>query len=112
MRSLYLSDKAVADLERIGEYTVDQHGAEALDRYLVILDTALAQIAENPERNGCKPSLKEVTKYHLNHARETAKKAGADVRNPRHVIFFRLGSEDEIEVVRILHDSMDFDRYL
>ncbi|MCP5538776.1 MAG: type II toxin-antitoxin system RelE/ParE family toxin [Akkermansiaceae bacterium] len=44
--------------------------------------------------------------------RTAAKSKGAAVHSPRHVIFFRVNDSDAMEVVRILHDSMDVARPL
>ncbi|MGG4615968.1 type II toxin-antitoxin system RelE/ParE family toxin, partial [Pseudomonas aeruginosa] len=36
---------------------------------------------------------------------------GKDVR-PRHFVLYRLATDQVLEVVRVLHDSMDLDQHL
>lgn len=111
MRNLILSNASVEDLDSIADYTLKQHGAEALDRYLKLIDTALLLIAEDPEHPNIRSSLKGLSKFHLSAAKNEAGRTGDKVQDPRHIVFFRF-SVDEVEVVRILHDSMDFLQHL
>ncbi|HCE9344405.1 type II toxin-antitoxin system RelE/ParE family toxin, partial [Pseudomonas aeruginosa] len=34
------------------------------------------------------------------------------VVRPRHFVFYRVATDQVLEVVRVLHDSMDLDQYL
>jgi len=34
------------------------------------------------------------------------------VKNPRHIVFYRVASDDVIDVVRLLHDAMDVQLHL
>jgi toxin ParE1/3/4 len=34
------------------------------------------------------------------------------VKSPRHIVFYRVASDDVIEVIRLLHDAMDVHRHL
>ncbi len=35
---------------------------------------------------------------------------GGVVKKPRHVIFFRQAEDDTLEILRLLHDSMDVEK--
>jgi len=45
--------------------------------------------------------------YHLWHSRNRVRKMPGVVRNPRHFLLFRIGAKGDIEIGRVLHDSMD-----
>ena len=88
--------KAVEDLNDISDYTLETWGPEQEVRYLKALDRALDRLAESPETGRACDWLREGYRKHL---------VG------RHVVFYRL-TAGGIEVVRVLHQSMDFERHL
>ena len=92
MRAISLRPKAQQDLERIGDYTFEQWGEREEEIYLGMINQAFASLIKDPEKgraaNDLAPGLRKL-------------------RVGRHMIFY-LSSEVEIDVVRILHQSMDF----
>jgi toxin ParE1/3/4 len=96
MSTLVVSPRARADLRGIWRYTRDHWGAAQADRYIHEINRALAILAANPERGrSCEEIRRGYRKYRI----------GA------HMIFFRVVPEG-IEIVRVLHQSMDFTRHV
>ena len=91
-----LSPLAEADIDEIWDYSEERWGRLQADRYVRDLDATYAGIAE-----GRVPSLSAED------IRSGYRKAACG----SHVIYFRSVGED-VEVVRILHQSMDVGRHL
>lgn len=89
-----LTKKAKADLKEIARYTQDQWGCDQRDKYLAMLDGCFHQLAANPLIG------KDCSEIRSGYRKM---KAGS------HVIFYRQTSADMIEIVRILHGSMDIE---
>jgi len=112
MRRLHISDSAIEDLRSISDYTWDTHGPDIHERYIGLLQTALSDLGEDPDRLGVRESVPGFIAYHLKHSKRTALAKGFRIDTPRHVVFFRVPSDGVVEIVRILHDSMDWRRHL
>ena len=90
-----LTVKALDDLKSIGRYTGLNWGREQRNKYLSMLDSSFHAIADQPGiGTRCDDIRHGYRKYHVG----------------RHLIFYREGKQ-QIEIIRILHDSMDVDRY-
>jgi toxin ParE1/3/4 len=50
--------------------------------------------------------------YHLRHSRDRARTADGLVRQPRHLLLYRVTRPDLIGVGRVLHDGMEIERHL
>ena len=86
-----LSTKAIDDLRSIGRYTQDNWGREQRNKYLSMLDACFHTIVHQPETGiACNYIRPGYRKYHVG----------------RHLIFYRQTATC-IEIIRILHDSMD-----
>lgn len=96
MSRYVLSPLAVADLEAIFEYTLLTWGEEQFERYWKAITLALESLAKNPTPRGSK-------------ARDDLMRGCRFFRVEHHYIVYRIGA-DGIEVGRILHESMDFER--
>lgn len=96
MARYVLSPLAVADLEAIFEYTLLTWGEEQFERCRKAITLALESLAKNPSPRGSK-------------ARDDLTRGCRFFRVEHHYIVYRIGS-DGIEVGRILHESMDFER--
>ena len=95
MSGYRLSPKAESDLEDIWIYTFNEWTIKQADGYYHEILTVLERLASG-KLKGRKADIRNgYLKY----------PAG------KHLIFFR-PIEDEIEVIRILHQSMDFERHL
>ncbi len=95
MGQVILSPKAKSDLSDIWDYTVAEWGIEQAEKYVRELwATMQAQTCD----------LSTATDI------SDVRKGYRKVRSGSHVIFFKL-TDDGIDVVRILHQKMDFERH-
>ena len=111
-REIKLSDEAHVDVEGIWDYTAKKYDFGQAIEYTRLLDCALADIEEEPDRPTSRrhPEYGEfVRSYHVKSSR---KRSGTQVREPRHVIYYTLKHDDVILVLRILKDDMDAPRHL
>jgi toxin ParE1/3/4 len=102
-----LAAPASRDFIEIMDWTIDQFGLAAADRYEVLIGQALMDVGESPLRPGAKqrPELPAgVYTYHLSSSRDRV--TGDRVNAPRHFLLYRVVSL-RVEVLRILHDSRD-----
>jgi toxin ParE1/3/4 len=96
MPQFYITAKAKDDLKNIAKYTYEHWGKNQRNDYLKRIDTAFHLIAENPSIGSkCDYIKKHYLKYTIG----------------KHVIFYRQVNNLEIEMVRILHSSMDIPNY-
>jgi toxin ParE1/3/4 len=93
---LEITPAALEDLRSIRVYTLDRWGAVQEERYLDQLWSRFESIMENPSR------------FRFRHDLFRDCQIAAE---GRHVILFRM-SKDILQVVRVLHSSMDFNRRL
>lgn len=110
MQRVVLAPAAEEDIVEILAWCHEHFGEPARIRYQALLPQAFVDIADNPERVGSK-SREELADgactYHLWHNRQRTEKAVGMVAKPRHFLLFRLNTKGEIEIGRVLHDSMD-----
>ena len=111
MLSYRISEVAEADIEGILEYSLDTFGEDAAIRYANLLKVSVDALRKNAERAGVSPTLRRLNKFHIEMCKKEAQIDGVVVASPRHIIFFRI-SDGILEIVRVLHDSMDFERHL
>lgn len=94
MPSFKLSNKAVQDLLGIGRYTRKKWGVKQRNAYLKQFDNSFTQLSENPNLGiRCDHIAKGYRKF----------------PQQSHVIFYRLSSGGFIEIIRVLHKSVDVD---
>lgn len=92
MAEYKLTNKAVADLNAIWNYTAEKWSEEQADRYYFMLLDSCQDVADNPDLG---KSYDEVM---------------ADLfrlKVSKHIIFYRILSDELIEITRILHGRMD-----
>lgn len=115
MKTYRLSQAARSDIIDILAWTHATFGGNSRKRYEKLLATALRDIAQNPSRAGTslRPEIAdEVRTYHLRHSRERARSENGLVKNPRHLLLYRVLNDDLVGVGRVLHDSMEIERHL
>ncbi|MET4084141.1 toxin ParE1/3/4 [Pedobacter sp. UYP30] len=92
MAKVILRQKAIDDLNSIWKYTFEQWSQKQADLYYGAIKFACEEIGENPslgkKYSGISRSL-------------------LGVKSGKHIIFYHLISENEVEVIRILHEQMD-----
>lgn len=92
MAKYKLTNKAVDDLAQIWNYTFDKWSESQADKYYYMLLDHCAEIANNSDLG---KDYSGVTENLLGS------------RVGRHIIFYRRMEEDEVEIIRILHQQMD-----
>lgn len=104
--SAYLTDQAAQDIENILDWTFEQFGPLQMEVYTDVINDALEALTKGPQLIDVRPRPElgdQVATIHL--ARQGHK--------GRHLLVFRIHDTDcAIEVLRILHDSMDLARHL
>jgi len=104
-----ISAEARQDLADILVYSAQQFGPAARKRYQSLLVSSFNLIAAEPYGpvSRARDELHEgLRSLHLAHAQ---KETPSDQRvgQPRHVVFYRIGADDAIEIVRLLHEVME-----
>lgn len=92
MAKYKLTNKAVADLSKIWEYTFEVWSEKQADKYYDGLISNCEEIAENPDLGG---NYEGISKQLLG------------IKSNRHIIFYRTLNENYVEITRILHERMD-----
>lgn len=92
MAQYYFTKKAIADLSDIWEYTFETWSETQADKYYQLIIDACSAIAKNPKKG------KPYTEIYPD---LFAKKLS------KHIIFFRVIDNANIEITRILHEEMD-----
>ena len=96
MSGFFLTKKAKDDLTEIGRYTQDTWGREQRNRYLSLLDAAFHDLAIHPLiGRDCSAIRPGYRKYGIG----------------KHLVFYRQIENDEIEIVRVLHERMDAEQH-
>ncbi len=87
-----ITAKAQSDLVSIGRFTEKEWGVTQRNFYLQQLDHCFSQIAENPALGmACNFIASGYRKF----------------PQGSHVIFYKQGTDQVIEIIRVLHKSMD-----
>jgi toxin ParE1/3/4 len=92
MAKVILRQEAIDDLNDIWTYTFEEWSEKQADKYYATLEFACMQIGKNPE---------------LGKEYEGINKNLLGLRTGKHIIFYQVTSETEIEIIRILHERMD-----
>lgn len=104
---------ARADIADVLRYSASRFGSTARQRYLTLITDAFEAIAKQPERIGSHardelaPGLRSL---HLRHCRSQS--ALGRVDRPRHVVFYRVCPDRVIDIVRLLHESMETSQHI
>ncbi len=110
MQRVVVAPAAEEDIVEILTWSHEHFGESARLRYEALLTQAIVDIAENPESAGSmsREELADGARtYHLWHSRQRSAKTVVLVAKPRHLLLFRVNAKGEIEIGRVLHDSMD-----
>ena len=92
MAKVILRQEAIDDLNNIWDYTFEKWSENQADKYYATIKFACKGISENPEIG---KEYAEISRNLLG------------LKSGKHIIFYHLISENEIEVIRILHERMD-----
>jgi toxin ParE1/3/4 len=94
MPKLTFRQAAIDDLNDIWEYTFEKWSEKQADKYYSSLKFACMQIGDNPELG---KEYSEIRKNLLG------------LRTGKHIIFYQAINKKEVEIIRILHERMDFE---
>jgi toxin ParE1/3/4 len=97
MTGFSLSEKAKSDLKNIARFTQKRWGREQRNHYLKTLDNCFHQLSNNPAIGMI---CSEIRPGYLKFPTGS------------HVIYYRNKDNARIEIVRVLHESMDVDIHL
>jgi toxin ParE1/3/4 len=92
MANFRFTRKAVEDLEGIWNYTFDTWSENQADAYYLMLLDYCKVIAHKPELGRNYSEIAENL---------------SGFKSGRHIIFYRKTGENEVEIIRILHEQMD-----
>ena len=97
MASFRISRKAVRDLVSIGRYTRKRWGEAQCAKYLGELNARFAALAEKPDSGRPCDDIRVGYRWY---------------QHGRHVVFYRLGRDGVVEIIRVLHERMLPERHL
>ena len=96
MGNFRLTSRAESDLAEIADYTIETFGIEQARRYRVALETCFQTIADNPKVGRSADQLApELRRY----------------KHQSHVVFYMPEGQGAL-IVRVLHESRDFEQHL
>lgn len=94
-------------MEDIWYWTAIRYDTDQAVKYQALLDQALDDLRLDPERASSilRPELGVgVRSYHIALSKF---RSGTGIKSPRHVVVYALRREDEVLVLRIVHDRMN-----
>ena len=97
MAKFYLTNKAVEDLGDIWNYTIETWSENQAEIYYSLLIDSCQELANKPNQGK---------------SYEVVERNVLGFKTGQHIIFYRIVTEKEIEVVRILHGMMDMKNHL
>ncbi|MDD5241065.1 MAG: type II toxin-antitoxin system RelE/ParE family toxin [Sulfuricella sp.] len=103
--SVRLAHQAEQDIQQILVWTAKQFGERQVEIYTETLSLALEALIEGPDVLGAQVRDEIASGIRTLHVARQNRKG-------RHFIVFRIYAEGVIDVLRVLHDSMDLQRYM
>ena len=115
MASFTLSVVAERDIVSILTWTHEHFGEQARLRYEALLVQAMIDVAENPRCHGseARDEIAGLARtYHIWHSRNRVDKVHGRVHRPCHFLLYRVNDRKQIEIGRVLHESVDLPNHL
>lgn len=113
MRRVRITGPAQRDIFSALQRSSDDFGPHARDRYRRLLDRALVDLGEDPNRVGVR-SIDDVRAgyftYHIRSSIERAPKP--TVRQPRHLVAFYVDDAGDVIVARVFRERQMLSRHL
>ncbi|KNX79202.1 plasmid stabilization protein ParE [Pseudomonas sp. 250J] len=106
--TIRIAPQAYTDIADILRFTQVRLGESVRNRYQDLLQETFVALAEQPTPEGSKmrdelsPGLRSL---HLSFI--TLQMTEGRVMRPRHIVFYRTGTDQIIEILRVLHDAME-----
>lgn len=92
MAKVIFRQKAIDDLNEIWTYTFKKWSEEQADKYYFAIEYACNQIGLNPE---------------LGKKHEEIRKDLFGLKTGKHIVFYQILNNNEVEIIRVLHERMD-----
>ena len=108
------SQQTIQDIEDALFNSAVSFGKPAARRYRNLIQTAMRDVAADPEltdSSTISSAPENLRIYHLRHSKQRAVVDGLSVKRPRHVLIYQV-KPISVVIVRVLHERMDFDRHL
>ena len=96
MHSIVQSSQAEQDLTDIWIYTAEEWNLAQADMYLDELVSGIERLSKHPE---------------LGYSREDIRTGYRSLNVSQHIVFYRITNE-EVQIIRVPHKSVDVQRYL
>jgi len=113
VRRVRITGPAQRDIFSAVQRSSDDFGPQARDRYRRLLDQALIDLGEEPNRVGVL-SIDDVREgyftYHIKSSIERAPKPS--VRQPRHLFAFYVDGAGDVILARVFHERQMLSRHL
>ncbi|MDP1572859.1 MAG: type II toxin-antitoxin system RelE/ParE family toxin [Pseudomonadota bacterium] len=103
--SVRLTDQAELDLLDISKWIFENFGARQAEYYAETILLAIEALTDGPETLGTKARDELAPGVRTLHIARHG-------RHARHFVVFRVADDQVLEVLRLLHDSMDMARHL
>lgn len=91
--SLHFSRQAKQDIDSILQFTLETWGISQTKKYSHFLDSGFQAILHNP-------AIGQEKKFYFPGCRQ--------LHVQRHMIFYQINAKNEINIVRVLRDDVDF----
>jgi len=113
MARFRVTRSARSDIEHILGTSAALWGMEASLRYEALLTAAMQSVADQPDgplTRDCTALRPGIRSSHLRHARRIQPVSG--VKQPVHVLYYRVVPPDLVEIIGVLHERMEPGRHL
>ena len=96
MAKIIFRQEAIHDINEIWSYTFKKWSEKQADKYYSALEFACIHLGQNPE---------------LGKEYDGIQKNLLGLRTGKHIIFYQVITNQEIEIIRILHEQMDLKKW-
>ncbi len=103
MASIRETPQAEEDILDVLRHTLQRWGPSKYWEYRDLIEDAYCDILADPSCGGVKVAARPAIR---------GRRISQPGRRARHIVFYRISSKSEVEVVRFLHEAMDFERHL
>jgi toxin ParE1/3/4 len=113
MGEFRIARAAAADLARILSISQERWGLAARHRYQATIAAAMRRVAVDPDGLGTRTRDDIARGIRSFHIRQVDPRDPRErVRQPVHIIYFRIVAPALIEIVRVLHERMEPGRHM
>lgn len=112
MARFRLAHPARADLVNILTVSAERWGREGRRRYARLLLAAMRQIAAEPQGPLSRKRSEVAAGLRSFHVRHAHHRDVPKVRQPVHILYYRIAKPGVVEIVRVLHERMDPSRHV